>query len=214
LDERLKEAIAAGDPARVRALIRDEPDLARAQEGDLSVVMIAAYHKQPGIAAILLEARGPAGLFEAAALGLDHRVREVVGWDPRSVVSRSPDGFTALHLAAFFGHPAVVKHLLDEGVDVDPVADNPTQVRPLHSAVAGGHGAVVDLLLGAGADVEARQQGGFTPLMGAAAGGSEELVKRLLDAGADPAVESDEGKTARDVALERGHEAVAVLLPG
>lgn len=214
MDERLKAAIEAGDGGVVGQLIRAEPDLARARQGELSAVMLAAYHRQPEIALALLEARGPADLFEAAALGLDERFKQLIAWDPRSVVARSPDGFTALHLAAYFGRRPVVEMLLDEGVDVDPVADNASGVRPIHSAVAGGDAEVVDLLLEAGVDVEARQEGGFTPLMGAAAAGSRELVARLLDAGADTSAETDDGKTALDLARERGHEDLIGLLGG
>lgn len=214
MDERLMAAIQAGDGGAVGELIGADPELARARRGDLSAVMLAAYHRQPGIGLALLEARGPADLFEAAALGLDQRVRQLVAFDPRAVVARSPDGFTALHLAAYFGHADIVRILLDEGVDVGPVADNDSRVRPLHSAVAGGHADVVDQLLDAGADVDVRQEGGFTPLMGAAAAGSEGLVRRLLDAGADAAARTDDGKTALDLARERGHEGLAELLGG
>lgn len=212
LDARLKAAIEAGDDGAVGELIRSDPELAGGREGELSAVMLAAYHRQPAIALSLLDARGPADLFEAAALGLDGRVRELIGWDPRRVVACSPDGFTALHLAAFFGHAAVVRRLVSAGVDIEPAADNASRVRPIHSAVAGGNVEVVDALLSAGVDVEARQEGGFTPLMGAAAGGSEELVRRLLDVGADAAAESDDGKTALDLARERGHDEIVSLL--
>jgi ankyrin repeat protein len=212
MDERLMAAIEAGDGGTVGQLIRSDPALARARRGDLSAVMLAAYHRQPGIALALLEARGPADLFEAAALGLEDRFRQLIAWDPRSVVARSPDGFTALHLAAYFGRTGVVRLLLDQGVDVEPVADNASRVRPLHSAVAGNHLEVVDLLLDAGADVEVRQEGGFTPLMGAAAAGSEMLVRRLVDAGAALAAETDDGRSALDLASDGGHEGLQELL--
>ncbi|MGD8870667.1 MAG: ankyrin repeat domain-containing protein [Gemmatimonadota bacterium] len=212
MDERLMAAIEAGDGGAVGRLIGSEPELARARRGGLSAVMLAAYHRQPEIARALLEARGPADLFEAAALGLERRVRQLIGWDPRSVVARSPDGFTALHLAAYFGRPGVVRILLDEGVDLAPAADNASRVRPLHSAVAGGNEEVVALLLEAGADVEVRQEGGFTPLMGAAAAGSQALVGKLLEAGADKAARSDDGKTALALAREQGHDGLEDLL--
>lgn len=212
MDERLKAAIEAGDGGAVGQLIGDEPGLAKALDGDLSAVMLAAYHQQPEIAAALLEARGPADLFEAAALGLEARVRDLIEWDPRCVVARSADGFTALHLSAFFGHPDIVRRLLAAGADVGPVADNPSKVQPLHSAVARGSLEAVEILLEAGAAVDARQEGGFTPLMGAAAAGATGLVGRLLEAGADPSAETDDGKTALDLAQERGHGEVEGLL--
>lgn len=214
VDARLQVAIEAGDGDAVDELLRSAPELAGARQGDLSAVMLAAYHGRPEIAHKLLSVRGPADFFEAAALGLVERVSDFVGWDPRCVVSRSPDGFTALHLASFFGHPDTVRRLLDHGVDVEPIADNPSRVRPLHSAVAGRSPEVVDLLLEAGADANVRQEGGFTPLMGAAAAGSEEITRRLLQAGAERGARSDEGKTALDLALERGHEHLGDLIGG
>jgi len=214
VDARLQAAIEAGDGDAVDELLRSAPELARARRGDLSAVMVAAYQGKPDIAHKLLAARGPADFFEAAALGLVDRVGAFVGWDPRCVVSRSPDGFTALHLASFFGHPDIVRRLLDHGVDVEPVADNPSKVRPLHSAVAGRSPEVVDLLLQGGADPNVRQEGGFTPLMGAAAAGCEEMVRRLLEAGAEKGARTDDGKTALDLALERGHEHLEGLIGG
>lgn len=212
MDERLKAAITAGDESAVRALLENEPGLAKQHENGLSAVMLAAYHKQPGVAQALLDARGPADLFEASALGMDERIRELIAWDPRAVVSRSGDGFTALHLAAFFGHPATVRILLDEDADVEDVAENATGVRPLHSGVAGRNVKVVEALLDAGAELEARQQDGFTPLMGAAAAGVTEIVERLIGAGADKAARNDAGKTALDFARAHGHAHLEELL--
>jgi ankyrin repeat protein len=214
VDERLKAAITAGDESEVTRLLQNEPELAREREGGLSAVMLAAYHRQPAVARVLLEARGPADLFEASALGMKARVHELVGWDPRGVLSRSGDGFTALHLAAFFGHAGVVRLLVEEGADVEDVAENATRVRPLHSGVAGGNGDVVEALLDAGAELEARQQEGFTPLMGAAAGGVREIVERLIAAGAETDPCNDAGKTALDFARERGHAHLEALLGG
>ena len=214
MDERLKAAITAGDENAVRGLLETEPELAKEREGSLSAVMFAAYYKKPAVARALLDARGPADLFEASALGMDERVHELVQWDPRSVLARSNDGFTALHLAAYFGHPAAVRVLLDEDADLEDVAENPTRVRPLHSGVAGRDPEVVEALLSAGAELEARQQDGFTPLMGAAAGGVAEIVERLIAAGADASARNDEGKTALDFAREHGHAHLEELLGG
>jgi ankyrin repeat protein len=174
--------------------------------------MFAAYYKQPGIAHKLLDARGPADLFEAAALGLTDRMRALVCWDPRAVAARSEDGFTSLHLSAYFGHPDTVRLLLNAGAYVEAIAENASKVRPLHSGVAGGSLQVVEALLAARADVESRQERGFTPLMGAAAGGEETIVRRLLDLGADRCATNDEGRTAMDLAREHHHEHLATLL--
>ena len=137
-------------------------------------------------------------LFEAAALGASHRVRELLSVDPGTVAGWSTDGFTALHLAAFFGHEAVAEALLERGADVGAVARNPIRVQPLHSAAAGGHTAVARLLLEHGADPNARQEGGFVPLHAAAQAGNDELYELLLASGADQDAATDDGRTAAD----------------
>jgi ankyrin repeat protein len=103
-------------------------------------------------------------VFDAAALGRTGRLREFVARDGSLVGAFSSDGFTPLHLAAFFGGPEAVATLLARGADPDADAENPFQVRPIHSAVAVGDRASAQALLEAGADPNVAQQGGFTPL--------------------------------------------------
>ena len=141
-------------------------------------------------------------LFEAAALGDLDRLRELVSAEPDSVGRWSPDGFTALHLAAFFGHEAVAEALLRRGADVGAVARNPLRVQPLHSAAAGGHTAAARLLLEHGADPNARQEGGFVPLHAAAQAGNDELYELLVANGADQDAATDDGRTAADFRAE------------
>ena len=65
---------------------------------------------------------------------------------------RGGDGFTPLHLAAFFGGAEAVRAILARGADPDADADNPLGVRPIHSAAAVGDIESVRALLEAGAD--------------------------------------------------------------
>jgi len=214
MDTRLGKAIEDGDAGAVERLVREQPELADDADGGISAALFALYRRREEIARTLLAVRGrPADLFEAAALGLEDRVELLLGADPaRDVGAMAPDGFTALHLAAYFGRAEVVGRLLAAGAEVEAMARNATRVRPLHSAVAGGSDAVVAALLAAGAGPETRQAGGYTPLMGAAAGGSEPLARRLLAAGADRRLTNDEGETAADIARKRGHPGIAALL--
>jgi hypothetical protein len=55
---------------------------------------------------------------------------------------------------------------------------------------------------------------GFTPLHAAARHGDAKLVAVLLVAGAVKDAELDDGRTAADVTLEAGHEALAERLGG
>jgi uncharacterized protein len=145
-----------------------------------------------------LAERSDLTLYDAAAVGDAARAQELLALEPDSVNRWSPDGFTALHLAAFFGHAAVAAELLGRGADVGAVAKNPIRVQPLHSAAAGGHNTVARLLLEHGADPNARQEGGFVPLHAAAQAGNDELYELLLASGAAQDAATDDGRTAAD----------------
>ncbi|HEX7254772.1 MAG TPA: ankyrin repeat domain-containing protein [Gaiellaceae bacterium] len=137
-------------------------------------------------------------IFEAAAVGNAGRVHQLLLLEPGFVDQWSPDGFTALQLAAFFGHEEVAAELLRRGADVHAVARNPLRVQALHSAAAGGHTEVARLLLEHGADPNARQEGGFAPIHSAAQSGNEELYDLLLASGADQDAAAEDGRTAAD----------------
>jgi ankyrin repeat protein len=208
------EAITKGDRERLDALLAERPEAAGARGSNgLSAVMLAAYHKRPEMAAAVLAARGGgADVFEAAALGLTGRLAGLLDGDPGAVAAQSPDGFTPLHLAAFFGQDEAAALLLASGADPGATAANPSRVQPLHGAVAGRHPALVARLLAAGADPDARQEGGFTPLMGAAGAGRADLASALLAAGADPALTDRHDHTAADHARQHGHNELAERL--
>jgi uncharacterized protein len=137
-------------------------------------------------------------IFEAAAVGDATRVHKLLLLEGGFVDLWSPDGFTALHLAAFFGHEDVAAELLRRGADVSAASRNPLRVQPLHSAAAGSHTGIVRLLLEHGADPNARQQGGFTPIHAAAQNGNEELYALLVAHGADEKATTDDGRTVAD----------------
>jgi ankyrin repeat protein len=92
------------------------------------------------------------------------------------------------------------------------VADNPTRVQPLHSAASVGAREIMALLLEAGAAVDARQQHGWTPLHARALHGDVPGSELLLAHGADPTPRADNGKSAADLAAEKGHAELATIL--
>lgn len=208
------DLVARGDLPALDHLLTEDPSRAadRHAESGIPLLLWALYHRQEDLAERVARDLPALDLHEAAALGRAARVQELLTGDPTAVTTRSDDGFTALHLASFFGRPEVMDMLLEADAPVDAAADNPNRVTPLHSAVAGRDARVVDRLIAAGAPVDARQQGGYTPLMGAAANGLDELVDRLLAAGADPAATDDQGRTAADLAREKGHDRLAARL--
>src|SRR4051812_18482197 len=187
----LVAAITSDDlPAR----LREHPELANAHdEHGVSALLLTLYHRRPEARAALLAAGAEVGPLEAAALGDLERLH---GAD---LSVRGGDGFTPLHLAAFFGGAGAVRAILATGADPDADADNTFKVHPIHSASAVGDHASVRALLEAGANPNLRQQGGFTPLHTAAHNGDAELATLLLEHGADPDAKDESGMSPRDV---------------
>lgn len=207
------DVVRLGDVERLRSLISAEPALAGARDdAGVSVILEARYRCRLDLLDVLLAARPRLDVFEAAAVGDVKRVAALIDAEPEIVRAWSPDGFTPLHLAAYFGQAEAVKMLLANGADVVAASRNAMSLAPLHSAAAGGHRAICELLLIHGARVDARQVSGWTPLFSAAARGDGDMVRLFLTHGADPAVRQAQGRTPLDIALEKGHRQMADLL--
>jgi ankyrin repeat protein len=202
--DELFSAIQAMDVARVRVLLEEEPSLATARDGEgVSALLRARYILSRDVVEAIRPHVSELDVFEAAAFGDVDRLAEVI--DARPVVDeRSGDGFTPLHLAAYFGKDGAVRLLLDHGADPGVAGTGWMTGTALHSAVSARHPDVVATLLDRGADPNARQAGGWTPLHGAAHNGDLETTELLLAHGADPSAADDEGRTAEDQANERG----------
>ncbi len=152
-------------------------------------------------------------VFEASALGRVQRLEELLDADPGLVAAWADDGFTPLHLAAFFRHPDAARLLVERGALVDVVARNKElEVTPLQSAAASREEETAALLLERGADPNVQQRGGFTALHAAAQNGDEPLAQLLLVHGADRALTADDGRTAADFARDAGHDSLATRL--
>jgi uncharacterized protein len=206
-------AVAAGDVERVAALLAEDPSLVSARGDDgVSALLLARYRFDRPTMDALMTADPDLDVFEATAYGRIDRVRQCLDDDPSGIAAFSPDGFTALHLAAFFGKTELARALIDAGARVDTYTTNDLANQPLHAAAAGRHVEICRLLLAAGADVNATQHGGFTPLHEAAQLGDDEMVELFLSAGADPRISVTDGGTPADLAEKAGHHDVAVRL--
>ena len=206
-------AITAGDAARVTELVAADPALAEARGDDgVSALLTARYRFDRPVLDALLAADPEMDLFDAAALGHIDRLHARLDADPAAVASFAPDGFTALHLAAFFGKVESARVLIDAGAPVDVYGRNDLANQPLHAAAAGRHIEVCRLLVTAGADVDATQHGGFTPLHEAAQSGDVELAELFLSAGADPTARTNDGRTPAEIAAAAGHADLASRL--
>jgi uncharacterized protein len=123
-------------------------------------------------------------VFEAASLGRQPRLAELVEADPSLALAWSPDGFTALHYACFFGTPDCTTTLLDAGALIDEPSRNDMGVRPINAAAAGQHPVDhVRILLARGADVDGRQSSGHTAFDEAKIRGDQALIDLLTTRG-------------------------------
>jgi uncharacterized protein len=181
----------------------------------LSELLEAVYRGDQARVGEILTGDPELDVFEAAAVGMADRVTELLDAQPGLVSAWSDDGFTPLHLAAFFKHPEIAQLLVERGAPVYVVARNDQlRVTPLQSAVAARNEETAALLLERGADPNAQQLGGFTPLHAAAQNGDQVLAELLLAHGADPSVTADDGRFAADFARAGGHAELAERLAG
>lgn len=208
-----EEAIAANDVEKVKSLAAADPErMHKPVRQGITPLLYALYHRADDVARWLHENTGALDVFEAAAMGETEQLANLLKGDKTLVNARSRDGFTPLHLAAFFGRPLTVGVLLRFGADANAEADNDTRVRPVHSAAASRDANTMKALLDDGADVNAQQAGGFTALHSVALHGNEDMVGMLLEAGADVSIEADDGRDAAAFAREGGHEELAERL--
>lgn len=163
------------DPEAVAELLRASNDSGR------SPILLALTRCRPELIDVLI-ARGIApDLHEAAAIGsVPAAQASLVDAD---LGARDSEGWTALHYAAFFGHPRVVELLCQAGAPVNARSAHAgacSGCTPLHAASAAGRLAVVQVLLEAGARPDARDEAGYTALHQAVELGHAGIVKALL----------------------------------
>jgi ankyrin repeat protein len=178
-------AICEGDHASVESIVDERPDLARGRTDEgLPWTLAAVYRGHPGVADLLLRHGAELDPFTAAALGRTDQLKVMLDRGEAALQELSPDGWTPLHLAAFFGHSETAAMLIDRGADLAARSDNEIANTPLHAALAGGRGAVAELLVERGADVNAVANG-LRPLDIAAGREDQEMETYLIAHGAE-----------------------------
>ena len=207
------EAVKAGDLAGVQTLLDGDATLVNAHAGSgESAVLLATYYGHSAVADLLVARGAELSLFEAAAVGRLERVSALAAADSALINAFSPDGFTPLGLAAFFGRAGVVDYLLARGAQVNLASRNGLKVMPLHSSVAAQNLAISQALLEHGAQVNATQQDDYTPLHEAAQNGQLEMIRLLLAHGADTAARKAGGEMPAETAQKAGHTEAAALI--
>ncbi len=197
--------IEANNVDGVRELLAEQPWLAAERDDEgVSPLLRARYRMDRGLVEAVKQHVERLNVFEAAAFGDLDRLSELLGEDPNLIDAMSGDGFTPLHLAAFFGQTDAVRLLLARGAASDVAGTGWMTGTPLHAAAAGSHASIVHLLLEAGADPNTRQRHGHTPLHSAAANADLESVESLIAAGAALDAKNDDGDTPLTLAEKSG----------
>jgi ankyrin repeat protein len=160
----------------------------------------------------LVDADQTLAIFAAALLGDTGRLEDLLTGNRSLVSAVSTDGWTALHLAAFFGKADAVRLLLNKGASATARSTNQMANTPLHAAAAGKHAPIVKILLDHGANANARQHGGWVPLHSAAQNGDLECARVLIEAGADVSVRADNNQKPLDLALTGGRQEMVEFL--
>jgi ankyrin repeat protein len=91
-------------------------------------------------------------------------------------------GWTALHIAARYGHDECVNYCVEMGANVNARSDDGW--TPLHPASMHGHANVVSVMLGVGVVVDATDAYGWTPLLCAIDSERVHVTRILIDRGA------------------------------
>lgn len=206
-------AIKQGDFLKVSDMIRDDASLlSDKDEKGLGPYTVARYSRQDAVAKLLLDKGVELDIFAACLAGAKERVAQLLAGDCGLVNAYSHDGWTPLHLAAFFGRPDIAHIVLANGADVLARSKNEMENTPLHAAVAGKRSDIAAVLLAHGAEANSRQHGGWTPLHAAAQNDDYELARLLISFGADVKARADNQQTAHDLALTKGHASIVQLL--
>jgi ankyrin repeat protein len=173
---------------RIRAMIKDSPDLINARGGI-------------GGAETPLHRATAASQLVVARFLLSNNA---------DVNAKNAGGDTPLHLAAVRGHKSMVELLLDNRADVN--AMSPNGGSPLHLAAQSGFRAVADVLLARQADVNAKTSYGRTALHNAVTAGHKAVSELLLEKGADVNAATSDGWTPLHLAADGMHKPVVELL--
>jgi ankyrin repeat protein len=207
------EYVKSGNLEGVRADLASDPSLLDAtNEAGQCAYLLSKYYRQPEVADYLLALKPNLDIFTLCVAGHVSDVLAKIDKAPELLEAHSADGWTPLHLAAFFGWPELANALIERGADVNSRSTNSMKNTPLHAAAAGGSAPVADLLLKRGAHPNATQEGGWTALHSAAQAGNRAMAETLLANGADVNQRAGNNQSPLDMALLKGRQDLVELL--
>jgi ankyrin repeat protein len=155
--------------------------------------------------------RGKTQLYYFCMMGMASSVVRMLEMRSIDVEAKENEyGGTCLMAAAFNGHLAICRLLLDKGAQLE--AKNSTGSTPLLWAAYRGHVEIVRLLCDRGADVEARNNNGDRPLQSAMHGHISVVKELIEERNAEINARDNGGRTALAVANEYDITDIAAYL--
>lgn len=221
----IHEAAAQGDLAKVKELVKNNPNLvfSRNQDGETPLLWAVSSDRRDVVEFLLankadvndpainsrMGTTGFTPLQEASSLGLKGMV-ELLLAHHADINARDYQEDTCLHLAATSIHPEVMATLLSHGININ--ATNYIGMTALHYAAMDGKTTAAAFLVTNNANINCRNNAGMTPLIWAAYQGRKEVAEILLASKADVNVRDKAGNTALHYAAINGHREVVQLL--
>lgn len=185
---RLFQAIEAGDINKVSELLSVDSTLANCRGGDgATPLLIASYQNQGQIVQLLI--------------------------DNKANIDDRQDGFTPLAQAIICGKSTPARVFIENGAQLEDI--NGSGQSALHLAAQKGLNDIVILLVknkGMSVNLQTQNEFGVTPLHDAALEGQLQTVKLLVELGADVNKQSKDGWTALDDAVENNHKEIEAFL--
>ncbi len=198
--DELVTAVNQNNLLQINTILSQNPALVDACDpNQLPLTLTATYQHKKECAALFVEKGAYLDSFTAAAIGNLERVQSLINSGNMECDQVNLDGFNALQLACFFAQEPVANWLIEQGANVNTVAQNKTRICPVHAAAAGGNLTILQALLTAGANPNAQQEGGFTPLHTAAQNNNQAMTALLLTHGADPNIANDQGQIPHEL---------------
>jgi ankyrin repeat protein len=222
--DEIHQAAAAGDLARVKALLEKNPQLldARDETGRTPLhwacrgvhIEVVGFLVEGGADVNAQDDSAVTPLHSVASRGHVEAATVLIGKGAR-LDAKMYDLTTPLHLAAQKGRSEVAALLLEKGAPID--ARDALEGTPLLAAALEGKSAVVELLANRilaenPAVLNCVDYDGWTALHGAANTGRAAVVKLLVLKGADINIRNTVGQTAYNLAEKGGFKEIADFL--